>query len=213
MSEFFSLLTEQWAAQSVLEWIAVVTAIGYVWLAARQSIWCWPCALVSTGIYTWLFWEVSLPFHTFLNAYYLGMALYGWLKWKGVDHEPLAVASWPLQTHLKWIAVIFLLAWGISALAATQLDPTYLYLDAFITVFSLFTLPCWWPTRYWKTGCTGLSLIFLVRTCTLPKVYCRPAACLCFTLCSPSTVMSPGANRCMTCLLPNPHRPDEPNRS
>ena len=139
MSEFLSSLTEQWAAQSMLEWVAVITAIGYVWLAARQSIWCWPCALVSTGIYTWLFWEVSLPFHTFLNAYYLLMAVYGWKKWKGTDDNELDVVSWPLVKHTKWISLVFVLAWGVSALAATQLDPTYLYLDAFITVFSLFT--------------------------------------------------------------------------
>lgn len=138
MNEFIALLSNQWSAQSGLEIIAVITAIGYVWLAARQSIWCWPCALVSTGIYVWLFWEVSLPFHTFLNGYYLFMAAYGWMKWKGASDTPLEVVSWSAMTHVKWIVIVFSLALGISLAAATQLDPEYLYLDAFITVFSLF---------------------------------------------------------------------------
>ncbi|MCO7224369.1 nicotinamide riboside transporter PnuC [Pleionea sp. CnH1-48] len=138
MNDFFTLLIEQITSQSGLEVVAVITAIGYVWLAARQSIWCWPCALVSTGIYVWLFWEVSLPFHIFLNAYYLVMAVYGWVKWKGASNEPLQVVSWSLLTHAKWTGLVFILALGISMLAATQLDPEYVYLDAFVTVFSLF---------------------------------------------------------------------------
>ena len=59
---WLELFQQQWAAQSGWEIIAVVLALAYVWLAARQSIWCWPCALVSTGIYTWIFWQVTLPF-------------------------------------------------------------------------------------------------------------------------------------------------------
>lgn len=39
----------QLAATSFLEGVAVALAVAYVWLAARQNIWCWPCALVSTG--------------------------------------------------------------------------------------------------------------------------------------------------------------------
>jgi nicotinamide mononucleotide transporter len=75
MIELAQQLSEQLAALSWLELIAVVLALAYVWLAARQNIWCWPCAFVSTGIYIWLFWQVSLPFHTLLNVYYLMMAV------------------------------------------------------------------------------------------------------------------------------------------
>ncbi|MFC7000825.1 hypothetical protein ACFQMB_04150 [Pseudobowmanella zhangzhouensis] len=34
-------LAEQWNNQSWLELVAVVTALAYVWLAARQVRWCW----------------------------------------------------------------------------------------------------------------------------------------------------------------------------
>ncbi len=90
----------QLAATSFLEGIAVVLAVAYVWLAARQNIWCWPCALVSTGIYTWLFWNVSLPFHTGLNFYYLIMAVYGLMKWRESHADTLLVQSWPLSRHM-----------------------------------------------------------------------------------------------------------------
>jgi nicotinamide mononucleotide transporter len=124
---------------SWLEGVAVILALAYVWLAARQNIWCWPCALVSTGIYTWLFWHVSLPFHTGLNFYYLIMAIYGWLQWRAKPKEAQSVQSLPVYQHAVYIVILSLSAWALSYFASGLLDASYLYLDAFITVFSLFT--------------------------------------------------------------------------
>jgi nicotinamide mononucleotide transporter len=133
------ILLVQLAATSVLEAIAVALALAYVWLAARQNIWCWPCALVSTGIYTWLFWNVSLPFHTGLNFYYLIMAVYGLVKWRDNNADTLLVKSWPISRHIICIAGLTVAALTLSYFASTVLDANYLHLDAFITVFSVFT--------------------------------------------------------------------------
>lgn len=124
---------------SWLEGVAVVLALAYVWLAARQNIWCWPCALISTGIYTWLFWHVSLPFHTGLNFYYLLMAIYGWIQWRNKAKDSMPIQSLPLYQHGIYILVLTLIAWALSHFANGFLDASYLHLDAFITVFSLFT--------------------------------------------------------------------------
>ena len=45
MTHFLSEFTSQIAATSLLEWVAVVLAIAYVLLAAKQNSWCWLCAL------------------------------------------------------------------------------------------------------------------------------------------------------------------------
>lgn len=129
----------QLAATSFLEGIAVALALAYVWLAAKQNIWCWPCALVSTGIYTWLFWSVSLPFHTGLNFYYLIMAIYGLIKWHDSPTESLSVQSWPISRHVVCIGGLIAGSLLLSHFATTVLDVNYIYLDAFITVFSVFT--------------------------------------------------------------------------
>ena len=129
----------QLAATSFLEGIAVAFALAYVWLAARQNIWCWPCALLSTGIYTWLFWSVSLPFHTGLNFYYLIMAIYGLIKWRDKDADTLSAQSWPISRHLICIVSLTIGALILSQFASTVLDASYIHLDAFITVFSVFT--------------------------------------------------------------------------
>ena len=129
----------QLAATSILEGIAVALAIAYVWLAARQNIWCWPCALVSTGIYTWLFWNVSLPFHTGLNFYYLIMAIYGLIKWRNSHADNFVVQSWPISRHVVCISGLTIGALTLSYFASTVLDANYIFLDAFITIFSVFT--------------------------------------------------------------------------
>lgn len=129
----------QLADTSGLEGVAVVLALAYVWLAARQNIWCWPCALVSTAIYTWLFWHVSLPFHTGLNFYYLIMAVYGWRQWRNKDADNETVQSWAFKRHAICILGLSIGAGVLSHFASTVLDANFLYLDAFITVFSVFT--------------------------------------------------------------------------
>ena len=129
----------QLAATSWQEGVAVFFALAYVWLAARQNIWCWPSALLSTGIYTWLFWSVSLPFHTGLNFYYLIMAMYGMVKWRNNQEDTLTVQSWPIYRHLLCLVGLVIGALGLSYFASSVLDANYLYLDAFITIFSVFT--------------------------------------------------------------------------
>ncbi|MGJ8682772.1 nicotinamide riboside transporter PnuC [Paraglaciecola sp.] len=139
MDQIVELLISQFQQQSGLEAIAVVLALAYVWLAAKQIIWCWPCAFVSTTIYTYLFWEVSLPFHTMLNAYYIFMAVYGWWHWNKPETQNVPVISWTLPKHIVSIIVLTILSLGLAYLAKSILDSEHLYLDAFITVFSVFT--------------------------------------------------------------------------
>ena len=130
---------EQLASTSWLEGVAVFLALAYVWLAAKQNIWCWPCAFVSTGIYIWIFWSVSLPFHTGLNLYYLIMAIYGLIKWRNNHADGLVVQTWPLSRHVTCIVGLTIIALVLSQFASAVLDVNYIYLDAFITVFSVYT--------------------------------------------------------------------------
>ena len=60
----------------------VVMAIGYLLLAIRENIWCWFFAGVSTALYVWLFFGARLYMESALNAFYFGMAVYGWYVWR-----------------------------------------------------------------------------------------------------------------------------------
>ena len=65
----------------LFELLAVSTSVLYVVLAAKGNIWCWPAAIVSTVLYTVIFYNVYLWMDSLLQLYYLLMALYGWFCW------------------------------------------------------------------------------------------------------------------------------------
>ncbi|MGJ8693156.1 MAG: nicotinamide riboside transporter PnuC [Thalassotalea sp.] len=71
---------------AVLEWVAVVASLAYVILASYNNIWCWPAAIISTVLYTVIFYEFYLWSDSALQIYYLAMALYGWYCWR--DNSP-----------------------------------------------------------------------------------------------------------------------------
>jgi len=126
------------------EGLAVLLALAYVILAARKSIWCWPCALGTTAIYTLLFWQVNLPMESALNVYYLLMAVYGWWLWtKPGAHSldgALLLRNWPLKTHLLAILAIAVLTlvsgWLLQTYRSSAAMP---YLDSFTTWASVIT--------------------------------------------------------------------------
>jgi nicotinamide mononucleotide transporter len=138
---WLSLIQQQWVAQSGWEIIAVVLALAYVWLAAKQSIWCWPCALVSTGIYTWLFWQVTLPFQAILNAYYLLMAVYGWLQWNKYlkADEAMVIKVWSIKKHVISLIALSIVSLLLIVFFSGSFDSNHLVLDIVVTVFSVFT--------------------------------------------------------------------------
>jgi nicotinamide mononucleotide transporter len=141
MSAFFTEFLSQIAATSKLEWLAVVLAIAYVLLAAKQNSWCWLCAFASTAIYTWLFWQVTLPFQSMLNFFYMIMAGYGYYQWSkgGGEGTEKRVRSWPLWIHLTIVPVLLCCAWGLSKLVTAQFNSDHLLLDASIQLLSIVT--------------------------------------------------------------------------
>jgi len=141
MADFLANFTQQIAATSLLEWVAVILAIGYVLLAAIQSNWCWLCAFTSTAIYTYLFWQVTLPFQSALNFFYMVMAVYGYYQWskgKG-EHEHIRIVQWPWWIHGMLVPTLLLVAWGLSIVASSQFNGDYLLLDASINLLSVVT--------------------------------------------------------------------------
>jgi nicotinamide mononucleotide transporter len=146
---FFTQIVNTLAAQSGWEWLAAGLGILYVILAAKESIWCWPAAFISTAIYTWLFWSGLLPMQALLNAYYMIMAVYGFTIWRSTQTGKLAgkLASkpeTPLRIHTR--SIRFHLVFMSTGVALTLLTGGYLstfealrlpYLDAAVTVFSV----------------------------------------------------------------------------
>ena len=132
-------IVEAFLALSGWEVIATILGISYVILAAKESIWCWPAAFISTLVYTLLFWEGQLPMQAILNFYYMGMAIYGFMLWNrhSNNDEVLHVSSWSWPKHLAYIVVASALSAGIGYYLTTYTETRLPYLDASVMIFSV----------------------------------------------------------------------------
>ncbi|NVJ61202.1 MAG: nicotinamide mononucleotide transporter [Gammaproteobacteria bacterium] len=171
----------QWENQSVLEIVAVTLSIGYIFFASRASIWCWPCALLSTGIFTFLFFDVNLLQESALNVYYLGMAVYGWWHWRGDDNaSQRPIIRWNMKRHLVIIFCVAVVALVSGWTSDNWLNADFPYLNGFTVWFSVFTtylvarkvFENWF---YWLViNPTSFYILFqkeLYLTCALMVVY------------------------------------------
>ncbi|TKB46313.1 nicotinamide riboside transporter PnuC [Thalassotalea mangrovi] len=134
-------MVEHFTTLPFWEIVAVITALLYVVLAARGNIWCWPAALISTLIYTVIFYDVYLWMDGLLQVYYFAMALYGWYVWqqRPVNEDiGKSIVRWRGMSHVNAIAILavlsILLGWVMDNFTPTDFP----YLDSATTVFAVF---------------------------------------------------------------------------
>lgn len=135
-----SQLWQQIQATSVLEWVAVVFAVAYLLLAIRENILCWLAALVSTGIYFFVFLDARLYMEAILQIFYAAMALYGWYRWRSGstadDKGAIVVLAW--AEHIKLLAVIGV-GTAVLGYVISLTDAALPWLDTFTTVAAIVT--------------------------------------------------------------------------
>lgn len=143
-------IVEYFVQLPLFELVAVFLSLLYVVLAAKDNLWCWPAAFISTVIYTIIFYDVALFMDSILNVYYMVMAVYGWYSWqKNVNKESkinqdnsqdeLVISTWRWQTHLFIIIVLTLLTLVVGYFIANYTTDPFPYLDTATTLFAVFT--------------------------------------------------------------------------
>ena len=131
-----STIMAEASAYSWVEWTAVVTAVLYLVLATRESIWCWPNAIVSSLLFAWVFFNVKLYLDGILNLYYVAMGAYGWIVWRPGAAKPLRIRKLSLKTHLILLVGGSALAVLVGWLFDQYTETDFAYPDAFTTVFA-----------------------------------------------------------------------------
>ena len=123
------------------EWVAAVTGLISVYLGVKNHVWNWFFQIVSSILYTWVFWNSNLLSSSGLNLFYfIPMQLYGWYSWskfgpQSANRLPISHASLPLLAGGLILSGIFTGGWGWYASTHTQ---AFLpYLDAGVTGLSI----------------------------------------------------------------------------
>ncbi len=143
--DFFAQAVSGFLQQSMIELVAVGFALAYLILAIRQSVWCWPCAFVSTALFIWVFFDVSLLMESALNVYYLAMAIYGFWCWQysgkqGTKNtQALAISTWKTSQHLIALTLIAVATLTSGYFLNRHTEAAWPYLDSFTTWASVLT--------------------------------------------------------------------------
>jgi nicotinamide mononucleotide transporter len=123
-----------------LEEISVVFAVAYLVLAIRQSLWCWPAALISVALAAVVVLDARLYMDVALQVFYMAMAIYGWRQWRrgGDRHEGVRVHRWPPARHAFAIGLIVALSL-VFWLLLMGTRAAYPFLDSLTAIASVVT--------------------------------------------------------------------------
>ena len=142
MNNFFDTVIQQAIGLSIIDWIATITALIYVVLAARSNIWCWFWGIISCSLWAYasfVFYQLYLD--AILQVFYVAMAIIGFYQWKygGENKAKLAVTRLEIKQHLYILAFGAILAIGFGYFFDEYTPAAATYLDAFTTIFAMIT--------------------------------------------------------------------------
>lgn len=130
----FLLIEFNW---SILETIAVILSLLYVYLAAHQNNLCWLAAVISVSLYIYICFNAKLYAETILQVFYFLMAIYGFYSWKK-NNSQLQISTWPIKKHLFIILLGTVLTFFLGFIFSNFTDAEMPLVDSFTTVFSVF---------------------------------------------------------------------------
>ncbi len=127
-----------WNAITPLELTGFVFAILYSIFASYEKAWCWPAAIISSGIFTIICFQEKVHLQAVLQLFYVAMAFYGWYEWMygKREEQSLHIISFPA----KKIFLLILLGIPLSMIGGIidkHYEASQPWLDSAITVYSL----------------------------------------------------------------------------
>ena len=143
----------------LLEIFAVFSAILYLILAAKEDIKCWYAALFSSALYMYIMYTAGLIMESFLQIFYICMAIYGWYIWSNKinEEQELKITSWKKRYHVYAIIIVTLLAIISGFLLEKYTQAALPFLDAFTTWGAIITI------LYCKKNYTKLDILVCNR--------------------------------------------------
>jgi nicotinamide mononucleotide transporter len=164
------------------EIVAALLGAAYVVLAARRNRLCWLAGALSAALVGVLSVLNALPMQGALNAWYVGMSVYGYSNWsRASERGELPVGTLPVAWHVVAAVLIVPLSWFTAEFLARETRAAWPLLDSLTTWFSLFAT--WMAARarienwiywiiidgvlvylYFKQGMPVLALQFAAMT-------------------------------------------------
>lgn len=115
-----------------MEILAILASLAYTVLYLIESWWCWPLAIVGSAIYFYLCRKANLQGESWLQLFYVGFAVYGWIN----SDSSFEYLEWDINQHLLFLLGSILL-WQLLFLILKKRNSALPQLDAFVLAFAL----------------------------------------------------------------------------
>lgn len=131
---------------SFLGIIALVFGVAGVLLTIRQSIWCWPIALISVCASSFEFYEQRLFGDMALQGFYFVSGIYGWWFWKENQKRSFTIGKVKTNEWI-WLLVFTLVQVGVYYFLLVYFKGDQVFLDSLLTAGSITAT--YMMTRKW----------------------------------------------------------------
>ena len=116
----------------MLEILAILLSLTYTILYLLESWWCWPFAIVGSAVYFYLCRKANLQGESWLQLFYVGFAVYGWIAPNTSFQDP----NWNWNLHL-YFALGSIALWQILAIILKKRNSALPQLDSFVLALAL----------------------------------------------------------------------------
>jgi len=115
-------ITIKWLSGNYIELLGAILGFAYIFFSIRQNILTWPVGLLTSLLYTWVFFDSKLYADMGLQIYYVIISIYGWYEWvsgkSNSTGNKVALKITRLTINLGLVlaavsVVIFLLMWYV----------------------------------------------------------------------------------------------------
>ena len=137
MMSFITSVWEGILATSIIEWLAVISSIIYVVLAAKRLILCWLFAFIGSCLFVYLCYVGDLYIESILQLFYVVMAVVGWVSWNKEKLDNSKIKKWGVNNHLLNIVLSGIVAFILGFIFDNYTNQANPNIDAFTTCYSL----------------------------------------------------------------------------
>lgn len=133
--------------QNWLENLGIITSLICIWLNTQQNVWGWFWAIVSSAIYSIIFYQTRLFSDMGLQGVFMLLSVYGWYSWQSGSEQKMILLVSKIPAKLSVICAGFFLTFSIiSGYLFSQYSQASLpYLDSSLTTISL--IATWMTAR------------------------------------------------------------------
>ena len=138
MQDFLTPLFEQFKQTTYPEWLATITGLTCIYLAAKENIWNWPIGIINVCCFAYIFIQNKIYGDALLQAYFLSTCIYGWYYWNKRAHtDEKPIVSLKPKGWLLTILAVLLLGSIFGLLLDKYTDSDVAYPDGFCVATSL----------------------------------------------------------------------------